>query len=165
MSTSGDSTNKSSTRNSGRRIPDRVRRTLDSQGASPVLSTGRKRNNSLESQQGEPLPKRMAKNQILEAINGVQKSVAKMEGQLQSVPTKSDFSALVNEIKSVRESVIRNTDRIDTLFDLQKNDQPFLAKRVEKLVKINTEKLPALSQQAGKLDAEHEAQFLSLIHI
>ena len=34
----------------------------------------------------------------------------------------------------MRESVIRNTDRIDTLYDLRKSDNEHLSKKVEKLV-------------------------------
>ena len=54
-----------------------------------------------------------------------------MEFQMRNVPSKTDLNSLVNEIRNVRESVIRNTDRIDTLFDLRKSDGEVLVKKVE----------------------------------
>ena len=77
----------------------------------------------------------MADNQtILDAINGIKTSVTAMEKQLKEAPTKNDLTSFVTEIRGVRESVIRNTDRIDTLFDMRKDDGALLAKRVDKLV-------------------------------
>ena len=101
-------------------------------GASPVFPSGpRKRKSSFEPLQDEPLPKKMADNQILDAINGIKSSMAAMEQQLRTAPTKADINGLVSEIKGVKETVIRNTDRIDTLFDMRKTDSDFLAKHVD----------------------------------
>lgn len=88
----------------------------------------------------------MADNQILEAINGIKTSVAAMETQMRNVPSKEDLGAIVTEIRGVRETVIRNTDRIDSLFDLRKNDEKILSKRVEKLVE---DKLATVGSTSG----------------
>ena len=50
-----------------------------------------------------------------------------MEKQLKAAPTKEDIGAIVNELRGVKEKVIRNTDRIDTLFDLRKEDNAILS--------------------------------------
>ena len=112
-------------------------------GASPALQS-RKRKSSINDPGEEPLAKKMADNQtILDAINGIKTSVTAMEKQLKEAPTKNDLTSLVSEIRGVRESVIRNTDRIDTLFDMRKDDGALLAKRVDKLVadKLSTGQL------------------------
>ena len=131
MSTPVLPTNKPITRSSNKKQQAGNR---NSEGASPNLQSSRKRKGSLEPLQDEPAAKKMADNQLLEAINGIKTSVNAMEQQLKAAPTKADFASLVNEIKGVRESVIRNTDRIDTLYDLRKMDSEHLTKRVEKLV-------------------------------
>ena len=95
-------------------------------GSSPVL-TSRKRKPSVRDPTEESLPKKMADNQILEAINGIKASVTAMEKQLKAAPTKEDIGAIVNELRGVKEKVIRNTDRIDTLFDLRKEDNAILS--------------------------------------
>ena len=84
----------------------------------------------------------MADNQILEAINGIKNSVTAMEQQLKSVPTKADMANIVTEIKNVKEKVIRNTDRIDTLFDLRKDDGELLVKKVESIIENKIAKIP-----------------------
>ena len=104
-------------------------------GASPILrGSTRKRKSSCESAAEGPAAKKMAENQILEAINGIKTSMAAMENQLRAAPTKTDFNNLVTEMRNVKETVIRNTDRIDTLYDLRKNDGELLTRRVEKIV-------------------------------
>ena len=97
----------------------------------------------------------MADNQILEAINGIKSSVQAMEAQMKTVPSKADLGSIVSEIRSVRESVIRNTDRIDSLFDLRKNDEKCLAKRVERLVENKLS-----SADIGAPSTNNEANFL-----
>ena len=57
-----------------------------------------------------------------------------MENQLKTVPTKTDLNNLVTEIRDVKETIIRNTDRIDTLYDMRKEDRDYLHKRVKKLI-------------------------------
>lgn len=91
-------------------------------GASPVLTPTARKRKSTSDHIEEPVPKKMAEAQLLEAINGIKKSVGAMEQQMKNVPCKADLGVLVNEIRGVKETVIRNTDRIDTLFDLRKND-------------------------------------------
>ena len=119
----------------------------------------------------EPQAKKMADNQILEAINGIRNSVTAMEQQLKAVPTKTDMANIITEIKGVRERVIRNTDRIDNLFDLRKEDTAALAQKVEKMVESKIAKLPAATKQQkiGPFSStENEQAFLrslSLIHI
>ena len=105
-----------------------------SPGASPALGTSRKRRNSVELPLYEPPAKRMADSQLMEAINGIKNSVSAMEQQMRNVPSKADLNTIVTEIRGVKETVIRNTDRIDTLFDLRKKDGEILAKRVEQIV-------------------------------
>ena len=111
----------------------------------------------------EPQAKKMADNQILEAINGIKNSVAAMEQQLKAVPTKTDMANIVTEIKGVREQVIRNTDRIDNLFDLRKEDAEALAQRVERIVEGKIAGLPATAKQGktGRFSSsENERAFL-----
>ena len=122
MSTPVDLKSKPITRNSRKRTSEDQRKPLEELGASPTLQQTRKRKNSSKSTQGEPLSKKMAENQLLEAINGIRASVDAMEGQMRNAPSKEDMGSILNEIRGVRESVIRNTDRIDTLFDLRKED-------------------------------------------
>ena len=78
----------------------------------------------------------MAEGQILEAVNSIKNSMTTMQAQLNSVPTKTELNALVTEMPDVKEMVIRNTDRIDTLFDLRKEDKEVLANWVEKMVEV-----------------------------
>ena len=150
MSTpSSINTNKPTTRSSNKKRPS-------NDGASPVLLT-RKRKSSAGSLQEEPLPKRMADNQILEAINGIKTSMSAMEQQLKAAPTKADFGAMINEIKNVKETVIRNKDRIDTLFDLRKEDGALLSKRVEQLV---ASKFSTAQVRTGQANVDNQKQFL-----
>ena len=129
--------------------------TVQNSGASPVLQPGgRKRKSSVHDQLEGPQAKRMADNQLLEAINGIKNSVAAMENQLRTVPTKSDLGAIMTEIRGVKETVIRNKDRIDTLFDLRKEDERLLTKKVEKIVESKT------NQRGTSLTSENEQNFL-----
>ena len=73
----------------------------------------------------------MADNEILAAINDVGKSVVAMEKQLKNCCTKEDMSKMTKEIRG---EVLKNSQRIDTLFEMRKNDAPLLAKRVEMIV-------------------------------
>ena len=84
----------------------------------------------------------MAEAQLLDAINGIKTSMSTMEQQLKVAPTKADLNNIVSEIRGVKETVIRNTDRIDTLYDLRKNDNEKLVERVEKLVAGKVSSLP-----------------------
>ena len=118
--------------------------------ASPNLPTSRKRKNSSVNHIEEPSPKRMAEAQLLDAINGIKASVNAMEAQLRNVPSKDDLTAIVTEIRGVKETVIRNTDRIDTLFDIRKDDQRVLAKRVEKIVEEKMTASTGSSRNGGK---------------
>ena len=101
----------------------------------------------------------MAENQLLEAINGIKTSVAAMENQMKAAPTKADLSSTLTEIRGVKENVIRNTDRIDTLFDLRKNDGELLAKKVEQIV---DNRISTTNNQRGrsKQPPETERSFL-----
>lgn len=83
--------------------------------------------------------------------------MAAMEQQLRAAPTKADINTLVSEIKGVKETVIRNTDRIDTLFDLRKQDGEMIVKRMEKMV---DEKLAGSSAGRPTLNEENERDFL-----
>ena len=127
-------------------------------GSSPVLKSARKRKSSAADTTGEPASKRMAENQLLEAINGIRTSVNAMEAQMKNVPSKADLAGIVTEIRGVKESVIRNTDRIDTLFDLRKNDDKLLARRVEKLVEGKISGATALGQ--AQASGSNEQSFL-----
>ena len=102
---------------------------INSDGASPLLR-GRKRKSSGISTTAPP-SKRMADNEILAAINDVGKSVVAMEKQLKNCCTKEDMSKMTKEIRG---EVLKNSQRIDTLFEMRKNDAPLLAKRVEMIV-------------------------------
>ena len=82
----------------------------------------------------EPLSKIMAEGQILEAIQGIKKSINSMKGQMKSFPTKSDLGEMVEEIKEVREAVNNNTSKIDKLFELCQSERNDLAREVERLV-------------------------------
>ena len=115
-STSG-SASKPATRNFNKK-PRTTSVTSPDCGSSPALNQGRKRRGSAGTLQGEPSSKRMAEGQILEAISGINKTMVTMQDQLKSVPTKTELGALVSEMRGVKEMVIRNTDRIDSLFDL-----------------------------------------------
>ena len=99
----------------------------------------------------------MADAQILDAINGIKTSMAAMEQQLRAAPTKSDINALVTEIRGVKESVISNKDRIDTLYNLRKQDNECLVKRVEKMA---NEKTSGLAGQGSSCREENERNFL-----
>lgn len=125
--------------------------------SSPVLPPSRKRKSSLDPLQDEPLAKKMADNQILESITGIKTSMVSMEQQLKAAPTKADFWALVNEIKGVKENVIRNKDRIDTLYDLCKQDGEFLVKRMEKMVEG---KIANTATNQSSLSDDNERSFL-----
>ena len=105
MSTPGNAATKHAkptTRSANKRTAEAQKST--SLGASPTLNPRKRKSSSCETLE-EPLPKRMADNQILEAINGIKNTMA----------TKADMGSMLNEIRSVKENVIRNKDRIDTL--------------------------------------------------
>ena len=151
MSTPSSDPSKPNTRSSKRKTEGK-RDSLT--GASPILpAVGRKRKNSAELLEG-PQAKRMAENQLLEAINGIKTSVAAMENQLRTVPTKNDLGAIVSEIRGVRETVIRNKDRIDTLFDLRKEDQRLFNKKVERIVESQG------SSKGAARSSDNEQNFL-----
>ena len=140
------------TRNSNKKRP----LSTSEEGATPVLTT-RKRKSSCRNTEEEPKSKKMVDAQILEAINGIKTSVAMLEQQLRAAPTKADLGALVTEIRGVRESVIRNTDRIDTLFDLRKDDGERMSKKVDQLI---ADKLNKDLQQPAVLTTENQRNFL-----
>ena len=160
MDTPSNRPNKPSTRSANKKAPHPDLK--NATGASPVLpAVSRKRKSSIDKAPEEPLAKRMAENQLLEAINGIKTSVSAMEQQMRTVPSKADLGSLVDEIRSVRECVIRNTDRIDTLFDLRKMDGESLSKKVEQLVHC---KMAAAAVQHPKIrqanGSENERCFL-----
>lgn len=136
MATPGTHTKKPITRSSTKN-PEEPRARRSSVGSSPVLAASSKKRKLPADQDPsveEPLAKRMADNQLLEAINGIKNSVAAMEQQMRSVPSKADLGALVTEMRGIKETVIRNKDRIDTLYDMRKSDGEILANRVEQIV-------------------------------
>lgn len=96
--------------------------------ASPTLRS-RKRKNSGE-EKGPP-SKRMADNEIMAAISDICKSMVSMEKQLKNCCTKEYMMRMTKEIRS---EVQNNTQRIDKLFDLRKNDSVALNKTVERIV-------------------------------
>ena len=157
MSTPLPQTNKPTTRSANKKQNN----TTDpcGVGGSPVLQPAkRKCKSSVEVLQEEPLPKRMAENQILEAINGLKTSMTAMEQELRAAPTKTDFNSLVTEIRSVKENVIRNKDHIDTLYDLRKSDAEHLTKRVEKMI---DNRIASSTNGAGnEMDGETGRDFL-----
>ena len=161
MATPRGQANKPSTRSSSKKAEGNG--IIGSPGdASPILQpASRKRKISVgQNLPEEPQLKRMADNQILEAINGIKTSVSAMEQQLKTVPSKSDLGAIVTELRGVRESVIRNTDRIDTLYDLRKKDGEILAKRVEQLVEGKLTAQPDLRRNSRPGGSENERSFL-----
>ena len=161
MSTPVNTKVKPTTRSSKKKTTVEPEIKTDNFGASPVLLANRKRKNSSADNIGEPCSKRMADNQILEAINGIQKSVNAMENQMRNVPSRDDLSAIVTEIRGVRESVIRNTDRIDSLFDLRKEDVKILDKRVERIV---DSKMASTSHTAhGRTDKTNEMNEMNFL--
>ena len=108
----------------------------------------------------EPANKRMAEDQILAALNGIQTSVATMETRMASFSTKNDFDTLAAEIKA---GVEHNNMRIDRLYDLRRSDGVNLERKVEQLVdkKMAIERstrsgMPAMS---GRQE-QQENQFL-----
>ena len=127
-----------------------------------MLQGSRKRKNSTEQPNGEPLSKRMAEGQILEAIRDVKDSVKAMETQIKAVPTKADLNSIVSQIKEVKEMVIRNTDRIDTLYDLRKEDAQGIIKKVEQMVdgKLLASNPSRISVTPLKISSENEMNFL-----
>ena len=84
-----------------------------------------------------------------------------MEAQLKNVPSKNDLGAIVTEIRGVRETVIRNTDRIDSLFDLRKDDEKVLAKRVERIVEGKMAETASQTPIAKGGTSSNEERFLS----
>ena len=73
----------------------------------------------------------MATNEILNAINGIKKSVEAMDQQLESFCTKNDFSTLLAE---TNEGFQTNSNRITKLYELRKADAESLVQTVAKIV-------------------------------
>ena len=120
-----------STRSSAKKLPHPTPN--PDNGASPALQN-KKRKASEEKLGDEPKPKRMAENQILEAIKGIKTSVNSMEKQMKTFSTKADLDSLFGEIKEVRGSVNANTGRIEKLFQLRKEDENNISKKVEEIL-------------------------------
>ena len=118
------------------------------------------RKSSVGDPQDEPKTKKMADNQILDAINGIRASVTAMEAQMRSAPTKADLGNIVNEIRAVREDVIRNTDRIDTLFDLRRSDEKILDKKLGRLIGAKMSAQVASSKGQSTHGSKNEQSFL-----
>lgn len=123
MSAPVNSNTKPATRSSVKKNTSLKKQTEDN-SSSPVLLSKRKRRSSASDPSDEPLPKRMADNQILDAINGLKNTMA----------TKADLNTIVTEIRGLKETVIRNKDRIDTLYDMRKADSEIMLRKVEKIV-------------------------------
>ena len=70
--------------------------------------------------------------------------------------TKADMGSMLSEIRSVKENVIRNKDRIDTLYDMRKADGENLAKRVERIVEAKVSN----ALQKGANGGDNEKNFL-----
>ena len=104
----------------------------------------------------------MADSQLMEAINGIKNSVSAMEQQLRTVPTKTDFNSIITEIRCVKENVIRNKDRIDTLYDLRKRDGEAIVKKVEQLVEGRMSSIKAVSR--ASLSTDNERNYLRSRH-
>ena len=122
----------SGTNSKARNLPKRQSRTPGppvNDGSSPALRTS-KRKTSEMLDKVEPPAKRMADNEILAAINDVGKSVVAMEKQLQNCCTKQDLSIMTREIRA---EVQANTNRIDQLFEMRKED-----KKLEQIVDIES---------------------------
>ena len=128
---------------------------------SPVLR-GKKRRNTDTSNPDEPVPKKMAEDKILDAIQAVSNSVSAMECRMKSFSTKEDITNMVGELKEVKEKVFVNSHNIEKLFDLRKSDQDNLLRRVEQIVesKMSDGRGPGKSGTAENLDAERESQYL-----
>ena len=100
---------------------------------SPVLR-GKKRRNTNTSNPDEPVPKKMAEDKILDAIQAVSNSVSAMECRMKSFSTKEDITNMVGELKEVKEKVFVNSHNIEKLFDLRKTDRGGLLRKVEEIV-------------------------------
>ena len=70
-------------------------------GESPQLHN-RKRKVSAEKHTDEPAAKRMADNQILEAINGIKASMGSMEKQMRTFSTKADLNTMLHRSNKLR---------------------------------------------------------------
>ena len=124
-------------------------------GSSPQLA-GRKRKVTAEHVDG-PAAKKMADNQILEAINGIKTSVNSMNNQMKNFSTKADLSAMMGEIKDVKEAVVQNSSRIDELFHLRKEDEGRVAKTVRQLLSDGAGE----EGNRGQASLAQDAQFLA----
>ena len=132
---------------------------------SPVLR-GKKRKSSTvttaESEGDEPAAKRMAEDKILDAIKVVNNSVNAMESRMKSFATRADLSNLVDEIKEVKEKVVVNSINIEKLFDMRKEDQDGIHKKLEEIVDSKLSSgmgAKNVSRTTDQLRAEQEAQF------
>ena len=162
MSTPVGRPSKPTTRSTSKKTPVAAAAATEDRetGGSPILQLTRKRKGSENNPDNEPLPKRMADNQVLEAIRGIHKSMTAMETQMKSCSTKRDLDSLVGEIKEVKDSVNRNSDRIDELF--KRVDEQKLERKIGQLVKSKVTKGRSegpVDSRIG-LEAEQELQFL-----
>lgn len=124
------------------------------ESASPVLR-GRKRKNSAETQD-QPLAKKMAEGQILEAINSIKTGMAAVQNQLKLCATSKDLDKLVTEIRDVKSGVQTNNDRIEKLFELRKKDQASLTEQVEGIV---DKKLSLHTKGSSGLEDDRRTQY------
>ena len=137
-----------------RRSIDRIckktadKQTSQAEGSSPVLR-GRKRKSSAATPD-QPLAKKMAEGQILEAINNIKTGMDAVQDQLKSCATSKDLDKLVSEIRDVKSGVQTNNERIEKLYELRKEDQASLAEKVEAIVDKR------LSVCQTKLGGEHD---------
>ena len=79
-----------------------------------------------------PAAKKMAEDKILDAIKVVSTSVTAIEKRMGSFSTKTDINNMVAELKEVKEKVVVNSINIEKLFELRKDDQDNLHKKVRK---------------------------------
>ena len=130
------------------------RRPVQVEGTSPVLR-GRKRKNSAENTE-QPLAKKMAEGQILEAIKSIKTGMEAVQNQIKSCATSRDLDKLVTEIRDVKTGVQINNDRIEKLYELRKQDQAALTDQIERIV---DKKVAAQGTRNSKAEDEKETQY------
>ena len=105
--------------------------TRTASSASPLLRSRRKRPADTETAEGEPSPKRMAEQVILEAIGGLKGTIKAMDEKLVRFSTKEDLQIIAN---SVANTLGEHSKKIQKLYDLRQQDSVELAGKVEMVV-------------------------------
>lgn len=154
---------KPNTRSNSKNNPNASSSPVTDLSGSPILR-GRKRRKSTTEEQNEeePAAKKMAEDKILDAIKAVNTSVTAMENRMKSFSTKADLNNMVCEIKDVKEKVMVNSLNIEKLFDLRRDDQKELHKKMEEIIETKLTNAPSAqpTTAASNMQAEREMQYL-----